>query len=98
MGRLKAQFSPAFARDVKRLRKKHVDDGPLAEVIDLIIENTPEALDELRRRHRMHDLVGKWSGSSECHVANAGDWLLIWTSNDEIALMERTGSHDELFR
>ena len=45
MGRLKAQFSPAFARDVKRLRKKHV-----------------------------------------------------WTSNDEIALMERTGSHDELFR
>jgi hypothetical protein len=32
MGGLKAQFSPSFARDVKRLRKKHVDDGPLAEV------------------------------------------------------------------
>ena len=33
MARLDAQFSPAFQRDVKRLKKKHIDDQPLAEVI-----------------------------------------------------------------
>ena len=56
MARLNAQFSPAFQRDVKRLKKKHIDDQPLAEVIDLIIENSPQALEKLRNRHNMHML------------------------------------------
>ena len=98
MARLRAQFSPSFRRDLKRLDKKHIDDAPLAEVIDLIIENTPSLLDELRRRHRMHTLSGTWAGSSECHVCNAGDWLLIWRVSGDIALMQRTGTHDELFK
>lgn len=98
MGRLKAQFAPTFKRDLKRLDKKHVDDAPLAEVIDLIIENTPTALEELRRRHRMHTLLGAWAGSSECHICNAGDWLLVWRVAGDIALMQRTGTHDEIFR
>lgn len=58
MGRLKTQFTNTFIRDAKRLRKKYIDDTPLAEVIDLIVENTPETLEELRRRHRMHTLSG----------------------------------------
>lgn len=98
MARLQAQLSPAFIKDAKRLRKRHVDDEPLVEVIDLILENTDESLATLRRRHRMHTLTGAWSGSNECHVANAGDWLLIWTTFDGVALMQRTGTHDELFR
>lgn len=98
MGKLKAQFTPSFKRDLKRLDKKHIDDTPLMIVIDLIIENTPEALDELRRKHNMHTLTGNWTGSNECHVCNAGDWLLIWRTGENIALMQRTGSHDELFR
>ena len=59
MARLDAQFSPAFQRDVKRLKKKHIDDQPLAEVIDLIIENSPQALEKLRNRHNMHMLWRK---------------------------------------
>ena len=98
MAKLKAQFAPSFSRDVKRLAKKHVDTRPLSEVIDLIIENTPESVETLKRRHDMHMLVGNWSGSSECHVCNAGDWLLVWRTSGVIALMQRTGSHDELFK
>ena len=55
-------------------------------------------LEELRRRHNMHTLSGNWRVRYECHVANAGDWLVIWSSNDSVAFFERTGSHDELFR
>ena len=58
MGRLKTQFTNTFIRDAKRLRKKHIDDTPLAEVIDLIVEKTPETLEELHRRRRMHTLSG----------------------------------------
>lgn len=58
MARLSAECASAFLRDVKRLHKKHVDDAPLAEVVDLILENTFESLAELRRRHNIHTLSG----------------------------------------
>ena len=43
------------------------------------------------RRHNMHTLSGNWRGRYECHVANAGDRLVIWSSNDSVAFFERTG-------
>lgn len=72
MGRLEAQYSSAFVRDAKRLRKKHVDDTALAGVIDPIARDTPEVLERPQRRHRMHTLAGNWAGSNERHVANTG--------------------------
>ena len=98
MARLEPDFTPAFSRDVKRLDRRHVDFAPLEEVIELVCRNDTPSLDELRRRHNMHTLKGSWLGSHECHVANAGDWLLIWRSSDKVAAFQRTGSHDELFR
>mgnify|MGYP002750954140 CR=1 FL=1 len=44
----------------------------------------PKTLEELHRRHNMHTLSGNWRGRYECHVANAGDWLAIWSSNDSV--------------
>lgn len=73
MGRLAAEYTPRFLRDYKRLQRQRRDMSDLHEVFALVMENTPEALDELRRRHRMHTLSGAWKGSSECHVCNAGD-------------------------
>lgn len=97
MPALTPEHTPAFLRDVKRLKKKHVDTSPLAEVIRLVCENTPESRSELRRRHNMHSLRGEWAGSEECHVANAGDWLCVWMTGDGLAVFERTGTHEEIF-
>lgn len=99
MGRLSAEFSTAFSRDLKKkARRRNWDLEELKELIDLVLENTSESQEILKRRHNMHRLSGSWAGRSECHVANSGDWLVIWSSNDEVAFFERTGSHDELFR
>lgn len=99
MGALVADYSPAFARDLKKkARRRGWDLGLLREVISLILENTPQSLATLRRRHNMHSLSGEWRGSQECHVANAGDWLVIWADDGVTAYFQRTGSHDELFR
>lgn len=95
---LRAEYTPQFQRDVKRLKRKHVDLAPMMSLINLVLRNTPEDLEELRRRHNMHDLKGNWAGSRECHVANAGDWLVIWREGEGLAVFQRTGSHDELFR
>ena len=40
----------------------------------------------------MHDLKGEWSGSRKCHVANAGDWLVVWRDEDTFVIFQRTGS------
>lgn len=71
---------------------------PLCEVIELVMRNDEESLEMLRSRHNMHLLPGNWAGHKECHVANAGEWLLIWTTDKSFAYFERTGTHDELFR
>lgn len=96
---LKAKFLPTFSKDLKKkAAKKDWDLTKLEEVIDLVIENSTESIKTLKARHNMHRLSGKWEGSDECHVANTGDWLVIWRVNDDLAYFQRTGSHDELFR
>lgn len=99
MSALEAKYTATFARDIKRLaKKKNRDIHELDQVIDLVLENTQASLEELRRRHRMHTLTGVWAGHRECHVANLGDWLLIWSTDEYYAYFERTGTHDELFK
>ena len=98
-GRLTANFTSAFSRDLKKkAAKRRWNLDELEAVIDLILENSHESLAVLKQRHRMHKLSGQWDGSNECHVANAGDWLVIWRSSGQVAYFQRTGIHDELFR
>lgn len=98
MGRLEPDLQASFKRDIKRLDKKHINTDPLLEVMDLVIENSEESKKELKYRHNMHTLKGNWAGSLECHVANVGDWLLIWCVKGKLAVFQRTGTHDELFK
>ena len=95
---LDSDFAPAMLRDIKRLQKKHVDTSALRPIIKLILENTIESREELIRRHDMHTLGGAWDGSNECHVCNAGNWLLVWAVRGDVAYFQRTGNHDEIFR
>lgn len=95
---LEQKVSPTFKRDVKRLKKKHVNTDPLKEVMFLIIEDTKASKRVLRQKHNMHALKGERIGNLERHVANVGDWLLIWCVQDGFAVFQRTGTHDELFK
>lgn len=94
---LRPNYTPRFKKDVKRLERKRVDLSPLRNVMQLILDDTSKAKEELRRHHDMHALKGDWRGSYECHIANAGDWLLIWATSKDQAYFQRTGSHGELF-
>ena len=99
MARLTVELSAFFLRDLKKnARRRNWDLAELQKLIDLVLENTPESLETLKRRHNMHRLSGSWAERNECHVANSGDWLVIWSANDGVAFFERTGGHDELFR
>ena len=97
MSRLDVEFAPRFKRDYKALKKKR-NMAQLREVVELILKNDQRSREELTSRHNAHRLFGKWAGSNECHVCNAGDWLLVWAVQDGVAVMQRTGTHDEIFR
>ena len=63
MGRLTADFAKAFSRDLKKnAKRRNWNLTELEKVIDLVVENTPETLEELRRRH-----------STPCPAIGAGD-------------------------
>ena len=98
MSRLTADSPLHSLRPQKEGEAAQLGLAELQKLIDLVLENTPESLETLKRRHNMHRLSGSWAGRNECHVANSGDWLVIWSANDEVAFFERTGGHDELFR
>lgn len=98
MPALRLDYTSHFSADVKRLKKRHVDVSALRGVIELIAQNDSASWDELRRHHRAHQLHGQWRGAHECHVANAGDWLLVWEVSDGVAILLRTGKHLEIFR
>ncbi|WP_283170850.1 type II toxin-antitoxin system YafQ family toxin [Curtanaerobium respiraculi] len=94
---LTAKYTGQFARDLKRLAKKHIDLNPLKEAVNLVLEDTNGSKEELKRHRNMYQLHGSWADSNECHIANAGDWLLVWRTGNGLAVFQRTGSHDELF-
>ena len=79
MSRLTADFSAAFSRDLKKkAKRRNWDLNELQKLIDLVLENTPESTEILKRRHNMHRLSGSWAERNECHVANSGDWMVGW--------------------
>ncbi|MFC6353886.1 type II toxin-antitoxin system YafQ family toxin [Rothia nasimurium] len=87
----------SFRTRYYKASEKRVNLEQLKSVTELILDNSPDSIEELRRRHRMHTLKGNRPGAKECHVAIAGDWLSIWRTTKTHAYFLRTGTHDDLF-
>jgi len=80
-----------FSRDVKRMRKRGKDLGKLRQVVKQLAAGKP-----LHDRHRDHALVGRWRPSRDCHVEP--DWILLYTADETMLRLERTGTHSDLFK
>ncbi len=80
-----------FSRDIKQMRKRGKDLSKLREVVRLLAEGV-----SLPQRYHDHALIGPWIPSRDCHIEP--DWILIYTSDKESLRLERTGTHNDLFR
>lgn len=80
-----------FKRDLKRQKKRGKSIRELKEVVTLLAEGK-----DLEEKHRDHPLAGIWRGSRDCHFEP--DWILIYTQDKENLVLERTGTHSDLFR
>jgi len=79
-----------FKKDVKRMRKRGKDLEKIKAVIDLFVAGEP-----LPPKNRDHKLGGNWIGRRDCHIEP--DWILIYKLTEDELLLERTGTHSDLF-
>lgn len=79
-----------FKKDIKRLKKRGKDLDKLGEVLRLLADDKV-----LEAKHRDHALIGKWSGSRDCHIES--DWILVYRNDPDALYLERSGSHSDLF-
>ena len=84
-------YTRQFERDVKRIKKR----GKGIEKLKIILRSltAEEPLDPL---HRDHKLIGNWKGRWEAHLES--DWLLIYKTEPDLIIFERTGTHADLFK
>ena len=93
----KVEFRKRFRRDFKRkLGGRYYNvivkpGGELWEVVDALAENMP-----LLYVYHDHALQGEYEGCRECHIRP--DLLLVYRYvGDDVLMLERLGSHAELF-
>lgn len=84
-------YTRQFARDIKRMKRRGKNPEKLKIIIRSLISEEP--LDPIQRDHK---LIGNWQGRRECHIES--DWLLIYKTEIDRIVFERTGTHSDLFR
>ena len=84
-------FTTQFKKDYKRIKKQNKDPNKLKIVIERLV-----AGEKLESKYRDHQLSGNWKGHRDCHIES--DWILIYRIEYEDLILERTGSHSELFK
>jgi mRNA interferase YafQ len=84
-------YTRQFERDVKKAKRRGKNLEKLKIVVSALIDG--RKLDPLQRDHQ---LVGYYHGRRECHLE--ADWLLIYRTDKDQVIFERTGSHSDLFQ
>ncbi len=84
-------YTKQFERDTKRMKKRGKNLDKLKIIIRSLFEEKP--IDAI---HRDHQLIGNWKGRRECHIES--DWLLVYKTEKDRIIFERTGSHADIFQ
>ncbi|MBN2374116.1 type II toxin-antitoxin system YafQ family toxin [bacterium] len=88
---LKIKRTGQFKRDYKLMKKRGKDMKKLRELVEKLFME--EYLD---KKYHDHPLLGKWEGARDYHLET--DWILIYTRTGNEIILERTGTHSDLFK
>ncbi len=84
-------YTSQFKRDYKKIKKQSKAVDKLKIVIEILVSGN-----RLGPEYRDHPLTGGWKGCRDCHIEP--DWILIYKLENDTLILERTGSHSELFK
>lgn len=84
-------YTTQFKKDFKRVSKQGKDFQKLEQIIETLLSK--KILDP---KFKDHSLSGRWKNYRDCHIEP--DWLLIYKITPDSLILERTGSHSDLFK
>ena len=87
---MKLSQTSQFKKDIKKQLRNGKNQQKLLEVIELLLSENP-----LPEKNKDHPLKGNWKGRRDCHIEP--DWVLIYKISKDELLLERTGTHSDLF-
>ncbi|MCI0697177.1 type II toxin-antitoxin system YafQ family toxin [candidate division KSB1 bacterium] len=87
---LKIKEGSHFREDVQRMKKRGKSLNGLKKVIELLAKGKT-----LSGNYKDHTLAREWSEYRECHIE--ADFLLIYKIEDDMLILERIGTHKDLF-
>ena len=87
---MKLSQTSQFKKDIKKQLRKGKNQQKLLEAIELLLSENP-----LPEKNKDHPLKGNWKGRRDCHIEP--DWVLIYKISKDELLLERTGTHSDLF-
>ena len=80
-----------FTKEYKLMQKRGKNINKLVEVLNILVLQI-----SLPIKYKDHKLTGSYEGSRELHIEP--DWLLIYRINEQSLILERTGTHSDLFK
>ncbi len=80
-----------FKKDLQKMLSQGKNYTKFRTVFELLLNQ--QSLDD---KYEDHPLVGNWKNRRELHIEP--DWLLIYKIEDDVLILERTGSHADLFK
>lgn len=83
-------FTNEFKKEIKLAKKRGKNIEKLIDIIQML-----ENGESLPQKYRNHKLKGEFKDRWELHIEP--DWLLIYKKVNDSCVLERTGSHSDLF-
>jgi mRNA interferase YafQ len=84
-------YTKQFEKDLKRCKRRGKNLDKFKILATTLLSSKP--LDPI---HRDHKLVGNCVGRRDCHIES--DWILIYKLDGKRLILERTGTHSDLFK
>ncbi len=87
---MKLIYTTQFKKDFKKIKKQQKKLLKLTVVIKKLLKHQ-----KLEQKYKDHSLNAKFSNHRDCHIEP--DWILIYRLTEDELILERTGSHSDLF-
>ena len=91
IGALKIKEGSSFRLDAQWMKKRGKSLNTLKKVIEILASGQT-----LPGNFKDHALAREWAEYRECHLE--ADFLLIYKIKDEVLILERVGTHSDLFQ
>ena len=88
---LKLSMTTKFKKDLKVCQKRNYDLNLLNTIINIL--RIPEILP---CQNKDHELKGDFKNFRECYILP--DWILLYRYEDTELILDRTGTHSDLFK